>query len=219
MSTLSRGPVAPSDKIGLADVGLILRSCAADGRLLRPDRPAVQIDAVLMSESGILPDNPKGQIWATSVKLSQAIPHYTIVLSVDASAIRVDAKLLGYSVGARVVGWADGGPLTAVVDVSRHGVQIPVSSRRDFKLWHFAPVLLNGWAFMGEARTKWVPFSRDRIKNVRITDTQAVFTLVGPAGEKLTLQAADPSLKVHTVECIVSDAGEVDVTLPELICN
>ena len=39
-STLSAGPVAPSDPVGASDVELILKSCAADGKLLRPDRPA-----------------------------------------------------------------------------------------------------------------------------------------------------------------------------------
>jgi hypothetical protein len=45
VSTLSKGPVAPSDKIGRSDVALIMKSCAADGKLLQGDKPAMVIDA------------------------------------------------------------------------------------------------------------------------------------------------------------------------------
>ena len=43
--TMSTGPVCPSDGIGYSDVPLIMRSAAADGTLLQPDRPATAIDA------------------------------------------------------------------------------------------------------------------------------------------------------------------------------
>lgn len=45
VSTLSKGPVAPSDKIGRSDAALIMKSCAADGRLLQGDKPAMVIDS------------------------------------------------------------------------------------------------------------------------------------------------------------------------------
>lgn len=44
MSTLSKGPVAPSDKLGRSDYTLIMRSCAMDGRLLQGDKPAMAIE-------------------------------------------------------------------------------------------------------------------------------------------------------------------------------
>ena len=51
-STLSNGPVAPSDKIGGSDAALILRSCAGDGKLLQPDRPATKLDAHSLTRKG-----------------------------------------------------------------------------------------------------------------------------------------------------------------------
>ena len=45
MSTISKGPVAPSDKIGRSDAALILKSCMKDGRLLQGDKPAMVIDS------------------------------------------------------------------------------------------------------------------------------------------------------------------------------
>jgi hypothetical protein len=49
VSTLSKGPVAPSDKIGSSNPSLIMRSCAKDGRLLQGDKPAMTLN-VLHSE-------------------------------------------------------------------------------------------------------------------------------------------------------------------------
>ena len=43
-ATLSTGPVGPSDKMGCSDVSLIMKSCNAEGLLLKPDRPAIAID-------------------------------------------------------------------------------------------------------------------------------------------------------------------------------
>lgn len=45
VATLSTGPVGPGDKINHSDVKLIMKSCNADGLLLKPSRPAFAIDA------------------------------------------------------------------------------------------------------------------------------------------------------------------------------
>ena len=45
VSTISKGPVAPSDKVGRSDAALILKSCMQDGRLLQGDKPAMVIDS------------------------------------------------------------------------------------------------------------------------------------------------------------------------------
>ena len=46
--TLTKGPVCPSDKIGLSNRPLIMRSAMADGTLLQPSRPAMQLDMVFV---------------------------------------------------------------------------------------------------------------------------------------------------------------------------
>ncbi len=46
ISTISAGPVAPSDKIGYSDAALIMMSCMKDGRLLQVQCKAVQCNAV-----------------------------------------------------------------------------------------------------------------------------------------------------------------------------
>ena len=41
--------------------------------------------------------------------------------------------------------------------------------RSDFQLYHFSPVLRNGWAVIGET-SKWVPISTPRIRSVTLAD-------------------------------------------------
>jgi hypothetical protein len=48
LTTLSCGQVAPGDWIGGLNATLLLRTCSADGRLLRPDRPAYVVVVVVV---------------------------------------------------------------------------------------------------------------------------------------------------------------------------
>ena len=45
ISTLTKSAVAPSDKIGSSDAALIMKSCAADGKLLQGDKPAMSLNS------------------------------------------------------------------------------------------------------------------------------------------------------------------------------
>ena len=51
VSTLSTGPVFPSDAIGDSDVALILRSCTKGGVLLRPDQAATSMDKNILQKA------------------------------------------------------------------------------------------------------------------------------------------------------------------------
>ena len=70
VSTLTKGPVAPSDKIGASDTALILKSCAADGKLLQGDKPAMLIDSahVLLAFSGGGPSHGRSKECRITVK-------------------------------------------------------------------------------------------------------------------------------------------------------
>ena len=45
LATMSRGPVGPSDGAGQHNATRIMRTCAADGTILPPERPMTPIDA------------------------------------------------------------------------------------------------------------------------------------------------------------------------------
>lgn len=63
-AVLTRGPVSPADKIGLANRDIIMRSCTANGRLLQPDRPATAIDAQFV-KLAFKKGGPSGEVWST----------------------------------------------------------------------------------------------------------------------------------------------------------
>ena len=69
VATLSTAPVGPSDKIGCSDVSLIMKSCNAEGLLLKPEWPARAIDdqIVMVSDFNILMPSSS---WSLSMKLS-----------------------------------------------------------------------------------------------------------------------------------------------------
>ncbi len=47
MATLSTGPVAPGDAIDKINKTLVMKSCNADGLILKPSRPAFPVDPQL----------------------------------------------------------------------------------------------------------------------------------------------------------------------------
>ncbi len=51
ISVLSAGMVGPSDEVDKQNAALLMRTCRADGLLLKPDRPATPIDAMFLPHS------------------------------------------------------------------------------------------------------------------------------------------------------------------------
>lgn len=84
-SALSAGPVSPSDAPGRANVSLIMRTCRADGKLLKPDAPAMPLDDFWLGSAfctkrggkglracSIAPPAP-GELWATSTRIGSTM--------------------------------------------------------------------------------------------------------------------------------------------------
>ena len=95
VSTLSKGPVAPSDKINASNPELILKSCKADGQLLQGDKPAMVLDSqhAARAFSG---GRSGSEIWATQTVLDGHT--FAVVLGATVSAdttiaITTDLKL------------------------------------------------------------------------------------------------------------------------------
>ena len=85
-SVLSAGPVSPSDAPGRANVSLIMRTCRSDGKLLKPDAPAMPLDdfwlgsafcarGVTVDDSRACPVAPPapGELWATATRIGTAM--------------------------------------------------------------------------------------------------------------------------------------------------
>jgi hypothetical protein len=98
VSALSAGPVSPSDAPGAANVSLIMKTCRADGELLKPDAPAMPMDhfwighafcksgpALELSPScqDALP--PRSEVWATATRIGSALVWPLIFTSVNST--------------------------------------------------------------------------------------------------------------------------------------
>ena len=243
VSTLSTGPVAISDRIGQSDVGLILRSCAADGTLLQPDRPATRTDATLYRDAGLKGTGPQGEVWTTHVRLGArhgtpaaghyacmygsdpkdfpCAPKYHYLLAVESQPYAMTAgEWLGADAALAPNGYVAWETNATDAPVRLGGADaalaLPATDKLSFVLWTAAPVLGNGWAFMGEASTKWVAVSNDRFGAGLMVefDTGLQVTAQGQAGEVIRVMALAPGATVPTtVDCTVPESGSVMVVL------
>ena len=81
VSALSGGPVSPSDAPGAANVSLLMRTCRSDGTLLKPDVPAMPLDAYWVGHafcapiSSICTATPPvdGELWASATRVGSAL--------------------------------------------------------------------------------------------------------------------------------------------------
>ena len=81
-SLLSAGPVSPSDGVDGANVPLLMSLCRADGKLLKPDKPARSLDAQWLGRV-FNSSAPSGTLWSTSTTINNKTWGY--VLSVNSA--------------------------------------------------------------------------------------------------------------------------------------
>lgn len=197
VSTLSTGPVFPSDAVGDSDVALILRSCDAGGRVLRPDRAATSMDKNILDKAlalGLAMSNGIGRdVGSDKVSGSDANPgelEYTtstvagittyIVLAANTSIKYTVslAELGAYGATDYVAFEANSSNiitrLTSGTD-GQNSLVMPTTDRWSFNLWTVVPVLSGGYAFLGEASSKWVALSRQRYVQFKLSRSNLSF--------------------------------------------
>ena len=210
VSTLSTGPVAPSDMIGGSDAKLIMRSCNDDGLLLQPDYPATKVTSAIYQAAGIISNGPVGDVWATETTLSGVNFGYLLAVNTKPSTVPVGDIVRGFPDVVRVA-W-ETNSTSKIVHLGK-SLDISATDKSTFQLWTVAPVLPNGFIFMGEAETKWVSVSNDRFRNLEISSEGFTVEFTGKPGE--------------TVEMMYSKAGHaggaeyaaVDATYKCTVCN
>jgi hypothetical protein len=192
VSVLSCGGVGPGDKIGLANKELLLKTCRADGLLLKPDKPATTIDA------RFLPGGPKGEVWDTYVEFEGVRWRYLFVanqkepfdlapgevgLSGDNPSIMLDCRTDLAK------------PVHAFAQTPLHlgGITVSKPAEIPFQLFLFAPLDVTGLAFLGESN-KFIRVSKQRFK--LISDMGKSVEVLGTPGEKVSLEWQSPARPV-----------------------
>ena len=86
------------------------------------------------------------------------------------------------------------------------GVAIPACGVGDFRLYHVAPRLANGWVYLGEL-SKFVPVAEARTRSLSFDAAGVAVALAGAAGEVVDLTFLAPNGTVVSAECVLSAAG------------
>jgi len=215
VSSFSTGPVAPSDKIGGSDVSLIMKSCAADGLLLQPDRPAMLIDTAIHAAATI-GKGPVGKVWSTETVLTGARFLYLLAINSNEYTMTVE-ELSGTS--DTFMAWEANNTAPQKFDPA-HPISLPNTDKYTFNVWTAAPVLSNGWTFMGEAQTKWVAVSNDRFSDLAVTDASVSVVVTGHPGEKVEIMFVAPGdTTAITVTCTVTESTKVVASVPDQSCT
>ena len=221
-STLS-GPVAPSDPVDGSDVALILKSCAADGKLLQADGPATYLDAALRARAGLAGSDPalaSGPVLATSAVVDGLHYRYLFVANTTEKIVVAPDAL------------CRGAPAPCAGDLvafEANATDAPVAFSRDRPLrvaptdeWTFeihtvAPVLPNGWTFLGET-AKWIAVSNDRVEAIAYDDAGVRVTVRGAAGERVDLAFLAPGATRATHLACTIPLYAATFSVPAMTC-
>jgi hypothetical protein len=213
ISNLSAGMVGCGDRIGASDADLLLRTCRDDGLLLKPDRPAMPIDAMFLphrrpfttatrSDRGDLgrwiylaafhiarehPDrSDEDELWALVSYDGQDVGDQ-FVFPDRVTDWKVDLRAdLGLDGPRLLYDWRSGD-----AEVVEETFAIPVV---DDLYGHaylvLAPILSNGLALVGETG-KFVTLADRRFERIEVQSGGVRMELAGAPGERVTVKAYD----------------------------
>ena len=121
MALLSCGPVGPGDKAGSANKTLLMRTCRADGLLLKPGYPATPLDRVLSlrAESGALGTHGAVEVGKWTAHKGEVNVAYTTVaaatIASDPSAAPAASTIAAVATAAATLSPDGGGTLHATL--------------------------------------------------------------------------------------------------------
>lgn len=184
-STLSRGPVFPSDAIHCSDVALIMRHCDANGRLLRPARAATNLDNNMLDKAkavavGAGISQLPGERMTTFTNASGAPAVYFLAVNTKAQETLTFAELTAAeeifydrttmtTPVSSLIGFESNSTNSVITLDPSHPITLPATDKWSFAFYTFVPRLSNGWACVGEADSKWMALSSDRFTRVAAT--------------------------------------------------
>eukprot|EP00656_Telonema_subtile_P016604 TRINITY_DN18788_c0_g1_i1.p1 TRINITY_DN18788_c0_g1~~TRINITY_DN18788_c0_g1_i1.p1 ORF type:complete len:827 (-),score=144.59 TRINITY_DN18788_c0_g1_i1:62-2542(-) len=237
VSALIGGPVGPADAIGLVNRTRVMRTCRADGTLLKPAAPAMQLDSTFRAMLAGDERNPIGGVqsaWGTTIQMkgSTAFPgHLLLFANISAAGFVVSAKELEHIDGSNDSRYIAREFYTGELRVldSQHSLQvahsaIPAACANagldleqyciPFELWTAVRVPdTAGWVLMGEM-DKYVAISPQRFESVSARSIE----LFGTPGEVVRVglvdcrkeavcQADIPASAFVRISCTIASSG------------
>jgi len=160
VAALSRGGVGPADKIGCLNRDLVMKTCRADGLILKPDRPAMTIERCFK------PDYPKGEIWDTSTTIGASAWRFLLVAD-QTNPYQLTASDIGVNSPHAMLEIMSG--KHRLIDknetLSVGGTEPPRVGATQLQYFIIAPQNADGTAFFGESN-KFISISPQRFESI-----------------------------------------------------
>ena len=234
IANLSGGMVGASDFVGKAKREILLRTCRADGLLLKPDRPALPFDAMFLDHHrpylvSTFSERAEGRwTYLAGFHIAKDHPQRTLLDKLfvlftwfrDLSRMfpwpsqvndwHVDlGKDLGLSGSWVLYNWR-----TGQARIVEHQFEMPAfPNLYDYGYFVLAPVFENGLALLGET-DKYVTVADKRILSIETSDNAVSVCLAGAPGETIALAAFDTATGLILKKNVTLPAtGETTVSL------
>jgi len=235
ISNLSGGMVGVGDFIGRAKPDILLRTCRDDGLLLKPDKPAVPIDAMFFEHQRpyiVNTYSDRGELgrwtYLGAFHIARDHPDRTIADEIfvlvtyfrDLNRMFVwprevtDWHLdlpgdLGINENVVAYNWRTGEAREVEGEFD-----LPVAPGcYDYTYLVLAPIFDNGLALIGESE-KFVTLADRRFTGIEMSEDGVLVTLAGVPGETVTVKAYDTAADAMLSEtAVIGNDGETTIEL------
>jgi hypothetical protein len=218
VSALSTGPVGPSDLIGSENRTNILRTCTADGFVLKPSVPATALDSTF-AQRAFGSGGPVGELWSAYSDNGQYRWHHVLAASIDQPYSVTPSELKGFRNATQYLAYTYG-DLTSPPRAFGKGnpVIFPANDKTSPGLVHLAPVLPSGHALLGEL-DKFVPVSPLRFTSFSASTAGFSVGLRGRPAEAVSLWVSFGATAPQQMSCIIPASGAATLVYPGGQCE
>jgi hypothetical protein len=215
LAALSGGPVGIGDQLGHTRRELVLRTCRADGVLVKPDLPVAALDRCFRGHGYFGEEPLVGETWSQhpagrTVYLVTMNASHASKQSGEPLRFRVDFAELGAARPA--------GPVVVYDWRSRNFERLPADGGFEESLGYqefgyrvLCPLLPGGVALFGDV-TKWATLGDRRVSRVEAEDGELRFDVLGAPGEVVALEGCAPGAPRRAVRWTSAGSAPLHVS-------
>lgn len=213
VSTLSTGPVGPSDMIGATNVDMLMKCCRQDGLILKPQYPIRAIDAEIIEAAFGDTGGPGGEVWISYTDIGGLRFSNLLVLNLPKGTQYTlypkDTGIYDHVKDTELYATPYDEPQGWVAFNSFTGLTFTDKFDTTRIALYQISQAIPGWfmtAIIGEM-DKWAPVSRQRIQDITWTNDTVSAPLMGAPSESFDFWYILGS-KGNAVTCKLDGSGK-----------
>ncbi|KAK7076764.1 hypothetical protein SK128_010515 [Halocaridina rubra] len=218
VSSLSGGPVGVGDRAQNLNKDLLMKSCNADGLLLKPTKPLTVIDKYFISQD-------YKEVWTGYSNINNLNFGIIFLAEIENELILTSFDLnLEEALATKVLLWQnypEGSLFTVLVNEGETLTLPSCGGFMNFCLFYTTPSLFTetGEIFLLGEKEKWTTVSPQRISNITGSGTSSTWyvTVDGIAGETVVISFYDTD--VYDVTCNFSTSGTMTIDAVARVCS